>query len=475
MLLYAGTLSPLSAQHDQVVPAVSVPSNVEGSETSTGPWGLLELRAAFGEGVGTGHVRRLLALGDAWRSGAGTAIIRPAAPLPSELRDAADQSGVAVDESETTPVWSVLDSYTAPLSRDVAAPLMIVDDLRQRVAHGSELVLDQNVGATRGLYPEAGDVLLGPGFCLLRPEFANAREGREQHDQVRTVVVALGGAPDASLLEAVSSIVRSTLPNADVDVIDGRRRDVGAAFAEASVAVSAAGTTTWELLCVGVPTILLSVAANQERVRDHLVDARVCWRATVDDLAAVLRDVAARPDDRERRAARGRGLVDGLGAPRVVADLRSRLMQLRPATANDARLLWDWANDPVTRDNSFSSAPIPWHEHQAWLDARLADRRSLVLVASLAGEDVGQVRFHREEERAEISVVVAPDARGRGFGSALIRAGVRRAREEWGPVVVGARIKATNRASVRAFRVAGFQPATLATAEHGEISMEDRA
>jgi RimJ/RimL family protein N-acetyltransferase len=128
---------------------------------------------------------------------------------------------------------------------------------------------------------------------------------------------------------------------------------------------------------------------------------------------------------------------------------------LRPATRADARLLFGWANDPSTRAASFSSAPIPWETHVAWLDRRLADPECRLWIGEADRWAVGTVRVERRHGDIEISVTIAPDARGRGLAAPLIRLGT----SSWladhpGPVL--AYIKPGNAASIRAFSSAGY-------------------
>jgi len=50
---------------------------------------------------------------------------------------------------------------------------------------------------------------------------------------------------------------------------------------------------------------------------------------------------------------------------------RQPAVRLRRATASDADLLLDWANDPVTRAASFHPDPIDRSGHVRWLAARV--------------------------------------------------------------------------------------------------------
>ena len=89
---------------------------------------------------------------------------------------------------------------------------------------------------------------------------------------------------------------------------------------------------------------------------------------------------------------------------------------------------------------------------------------------------MGVVRFERRaREAVEVSITVAPDARGRGLGRPLLEAGIAAAREAFGPVAILADILPGNDASVRLFTSAGFTPvATEDAGQPGIISLELR-
>ena len=54
--------------------------------------------------------------------------------------------------------------------------------------------------------------------------------------------------------------------------------------------------------------------------------------------------------------------------------------RLRAVTAEDAKTLFDWTNDPVTRQNSFQSKPVLWEEHIAWLQRKLEDENCFFFI-----------------------------------------------------------------------------------------------
>ncbi|MFZ5608306.1 MAG: GNAT family N-acetyltransferase [Pseudomonadota bacterium] len=126
---------------------------------------------------------------------------------------------------------------------------------------------------------------------------------------------------------------------------------------------------------------------------------------------------------------------------------------LRPATKDDARRLYAWRNDPVTVAASASGRPVAWDEHLSWLDKALSDPSRRIMIAELGDEAVGMARYDQAcEGVAELSWLIAPRARGRGLGKALVLAAAAR---HAGPLL--ARIKEDNVASIRVAMAAGFQ------------------
>ncbi|MBI5092789.1 MAG: GNAT family N-acetyltransferase [Candidatus Hydrogenedentes bacterium] len=132
-------------------------------------------------------------------------------------------------------------------------------------------------------------------------------------------------------------------------------------------------------------------------------------------------------------------------------------LRLRYARAEDARLLWEWANDPETRRVSFSTGNIPWETHQSWLEQKLNDPRvRFYIVLGAGGEAVAQVRFEIDGGRAVVSVSVAPSERGKGYGAGALRLGAQDLWRTSDAHSIDAYIKPENEVSVRAFANAGY-------------------
>lgn len=136
------------------------------------------------------------------------------------------------------------------------------------------------------------------------------------------------------------------------------------------------------------------------------------------------------------------------------------MITVRRASADDAERLLAWANDPATRAAGSHPWPIDAATHQRWLEERLASPSSRLYIGLDGDRPVGQVRLEADtEDRVEVGISVAPQARGRGVGRALLEAGLAAglADPDLDVEAFVARIRADNAASISLFSSAGFR------------------
>lgn len=137
-------------------------------------------------------------------------------------------------------------------------------------------------------------------------------------------------------------------------------------------------------------------------------------------------------------------------------------LELRDVTAKDMDILYEWANDPITRQHAFHTEPIPYETHRAWFVKVLADRNVVMLMlcmqtADKKAKEVGQIRLAIEDEEALISYSIAPQMRGQGLGSRMILMAEERLRESRFDVITcKAQVKYDNPASLRVFEKCGY-------------------
>lgn len=132
-------------------------------------------------------------------------------------------------------------------------------------------------------------------------------------------------------------------------------------------------------------------------------------------------------------------------------------IRLRAARPSDCERVWQLNNEASARAASRSTQPIPLADHVRWFNVRLGDPDTVLDIVEVGpGRAVGVVRLEWRGEAAEISLAIDPAERGRGVGSATVRAAAAAAAARWPGSPVVAWVAADNQASVRCFETAGF-------------------
>jgi UDP-2,4-diacetamido-2,4,6-trideoxy-beta-L-altropyranose hydrolase len=473
----------------------------------------LLVRADTGPEIGMGHAMRCLAVAQAWRGRGAPCVLWAHADTLSgfatRLRDEGietvhleaergsldDARRVAEVAVARRAAWTLVDGYRfdAPYQEVLAGAgsrVAWMDDCGRLGSFHADLVVNPNAAASEEWYARRQPrtrVLLGPRYAPLRREFVDrAPSPRPFSGVARRLLISLGGAdPDNATLPVVRAAARAGREGLEVRVIVGPVNphaaalraaasrgveiienvpDMSEALAWADMAVIGAGGTLWEALSLGVPALLVVVAEDQRGNASELQRLGVC-RALGEgrgldesSVAAVIGALAGEPEERRAMSERGRALVDGRGASRIVAAMREEEISLRRARREDEQLLLRWANDPAARAASFSTGAIAPADHVRWLASKLADPDCAFFVATTGGgEPIGTVRFDREGSAAVVSTTVDPAWRGRGYAAALIRSACREYFAGFAAGEAQAFIKEDNEPSRRAFLAAGFR------------------
>lgn len=465
-------------------------------------------RADASSTVGHGHVMRCLSLARALRDD-GADCVFVSRPDEGDLRDQIGRNGFEqfpiADMSAATmsavlgavslrPDWLVVDHYQldrrweSAMRRDVRQ-IMVIDDHPRR-PHDCDVLLDQNLPATADAPVDAtgAQALFGVEYALLQPEYRQLRrEARPRTGAIRRVLISFGGSDRFGL---TASALRATLANTAGDVavdvvmpssIPDRAEieAVATASSRATVhlnaptlaplmlasdlGIGAAGSTSWERLCLGLPSIVTAVGVNQEPIAAALDQLGLAISVGgIDAALTTLPGAIARivgPGLDEAWSRRCSSYVDGKGAARVSAVLTasgSTPLRARLATADDEARLLRWANDPITRKDSFSPRPITPAEHHQWFQRVLADDGShQFIIETSQGAEVGPVRFQKHGGDWEVHYAIAPEFRGRKLGRKLLGAALDEFRREHRGRIIG-RVKTGNPASQRIFQALGF-------------------
>ena len=219
--------------------------------------------------------------------------------------------------------WIVVDHYALDERWEKAVranckKLMVIDDLADR-RHDCDVLLDQNFYVdmqTRYVskVPAHCQLLLGPGFALLREEFRTLREKvKVRTGNVKKILVFFGGVDADNFTSLAMQALAELNITLQVDVVIGsqhpNREQIQQAciyhgficheqttrmaelMAEADLAIGAGGTATWERCCLGLPTICFCLAENQHKlISDGAAAGFLYAPISGRDLLEVIRD-----------------------------------------------------------------------------------------------------------------------------------------------------------------------------------------
>ena len=477
-------------------------------------------RADASAAIGGGHVMRCLTLADGliakgWCVGfictIETLSFFPALANRVEVLHAMDWR--FLDAASLTQCWPTgcdvlvvdhydLDSRFETACRGWAAKIVVINDLADR-RHDCDLLIDPTLGRRaedyRDLVPDHALVLPGPDFALLRPEFAARRAealaGRANIEQANRVLVSLGftdlggisarvtrGLLDSGLPLSLDVVIGPNAPS-QVALEELASRDarltlhvapagMAALMVRAHLAIGAGGTTSWERCCLGLPTVIVVLAANQRVVASSLelagaaVVAEITPGPNVKSIVECASDLIRNPSTLLAMSRAAASLVDGRGRDRVLQVILSLRLPtepqdrivVRPATTSDSRSVFEWRNDPVSRANSHTGHVLGWDEHDEWFSRSLVDPDRVIFMGVVDDEPIGVVRFDRcGTQEFEISINLAPGRRGRGLGAKLLSSACSAFTINEPKACLAAQLKVANLPSRRVFEACGFE------------------
>jgi len=448
---------------------------------SKGRLPLLVLRADADARIGTGHLMRSLALGQAYQAEGGSVKFVTACKnrrllkrlreenfkvdeLESPYPDPLDWRRTEVQLAEDPDSWLILDGYNFEpryqlLVKQSDHRLMVIDDLADLPHYYSDIILNQNIRATDLIYPCEPDtkLLLGTKYVILRKEFLSWRDWKRTIPELgRKVLVTMGGGdPDNVTLKVIDALPQVGIEGLEATVLVGETNlhleelenavrsspisihlehnvnSMPEKMRWADVAVAAGGTTTWELAFLGTPRLVVALAPNQEPVATALnelgaaINLGTYDSVTSSQIAHALRRLLEGATERQEMSHRARGLIDGEGADRVLMQLKGDKIRLRRVREDDCRMLWECVNEGEARSSAFSTEPIAWDDHQEWFAKKLADRKCFSFVGvDVEDNPVGFLRFDMSQgDEAEVDINVRRSERGKGYGTLLLSAG----------------------------------------------------
>ncbi len=403
---------------------------------------------------------------------------------------------IIVDHYSIDILWEkTLLSLLRQNRETLSQPRMcVIDDLSNR-QHCCDILIDQNYCPPSlehrydDLLPSDCTQFLGPHYALLSPEYAHLSCYSLPRLSISRILVFFGGSDQPNASELVLDVLSlSQFKHFAVDIVVGfqyQHKDSLAAKAQArpsttiwsqldslaplifraDICIGAGGGSTWERLCLELPTLQVSIADNQVSLSEALDNSGfISYCGPFESLTfESFRETLSQFISNSSHLKSGKLLTDGFGSHRLATALLGLNgdLSLRNVSFSDEFLLLRWANDPIVRKYSLCSDYIDPATHHQWLyDGLKSSNRLHFIAIDSASCPVGQIRFdlYSSSDYVTISFSLDKAFRGLGLSSKLLSLGISRLHLIWGTELpILAKVLSSNLASSKCFAKFGFQ------------------
>jgi len=335
--------------------------------------------------------------------------------------------------------------------------IVAIDDLVRK--HHAELIVDQTLMRSPDDYKAINSdtaILTGCDYALLNLQFAAKREDALEGNRFPIkpkILLSMGGIDKNNVTLQILKILQSGLSDKiQVTVLLGSKcpsydevkafcslnsdwiehidftDDMAETMLAHSLAIGAAGTTSWERACLGIPSIIIPLADNQLTVARNLAAVNASILVEKENIITEL--VSAYKALIENWSAfrqENLKLCDGLGVRRVVQEINNLLFEqdaklsirLRLACENDIKQVFTWQCHADTRKYSLTTNRPSWEEHRQWMEQKLKSVEDFFYMVTFSEHDksVAVIRLDRIKKAEYIvSIFVSPEHYGQGIG-----------------------------------------------------------
>ena len=424
----------------------------------------------------------------------------------SQIRDAEETTESIKNQK---PDWLIIDNYALDykwenLLSSYSKNIMVIDDLPNR-KHTCNLFLNYNytkltIKDYKNFLSKNSKILLGPKYALLSFEYTNLRKKFLKHptNKISNILLSLGGSDNENITSFVIDVLSETeFSHLKLNVVIGmnnKNRDiilqkvnkrantfihegltnVASLLANTDLCIGAGGLSTWERICLAVPSLVFCVSQNQKPAFELLLKENLIQSAgTTINLSKVklknkILNVMRNSSLIFQTAFKAQSYVDGFGTNRLVEIIypsKKNDLVIRDARDSDLHIYYNWVNDLAVRSSAFNSNPINIDQHRNWYTKQLNNSDSYLFVLQANGLPVGQIRFNFKGEEAFIDYSLDDFVRNRGWSDQLIRLGVNKL-HSIRPSVINAEVKQGNTRSLAVFLRLGFKEKSVNKNKH---------
>lgn len=457
-------------------------------------------RADGNANIGLGHIYRLIAVSEKI-SGPFTKICihKKSSPEIQQLLESyfdsvqllSEEASLEEEKKEWVNLLSgneiiILDGYSFDDEYQInikqkGAYLIYLDDINAFKQY-ADLVINVGTDKTNILYTHKAfytEVRGGLAHSFLRKSFYMLAQNTFSGITVskKGILICLGGADPTNKILETYSFVRNAFPGESIHIVVGPaykhvnalkeklhsdqggtlyhnigEEELANLMNQSEMAVCSASTVSYEYLTTGGRLFIYKTAENQYHLYNYLLSKKWAFPAE-----SITQKQNLQQDINSLKVVLKQFYENNFNEYiKRVANLNS--YTLRKANIHDAEILFEWINEPATRNQSLNTEPILWENHIHWFQQKLNSNRDVILIMENNGKPAGQIRFEKKEEHTLISFMLDKNERGKGLGYHLLKTGMQHYlfNYENNQPIIGY-VKVDNTPSLKAFRKCNFE------------------
>lgn len=356
--------------------------------------------------------------------------------------------------------WLVIDHYSIDarwqkIVRPRAKKILVIDDLADR-RHDCEILLDQNIISSYGtrynsLLKTNCIKLLGPSYALLQAEYSELHPRiPPRMGPVKSILLFLGSDQSRVYEKVISAFIALGYKDIVLDVlvsnnleslkdirlltknhknifVHGECPSLAPLIIKADLAIGGSGATTWERCCLGLPTLVVTLADNQVPIAAELNKMGLV-RLIGDHQSITEKTISESLDDAiknmhlENFSLACKSLLDGKGVNRVIefmdyengAEYKARLVGLDDENNFLSYFNTLWFRGETSCDRSFFYEIL-----------RHIEKYAIYIIETNELQAVGYVIFEKNENIWDAKCIVTNEYIPCNLGSILLKTALR--------------------------------------------------
>jgi len=406
---------------------------------------------------------------------------------------------------QTKVDWLIVDHYGIDEDwqqelKDYYDKLMVIDDLADR-KHECNILLDQTFGRQlqdyKALVPKSCELLLGSQYSLLRPEFSKWRKysiERRKHPVLKQLLIHMGGMDINNITEQVLKVLAISNLKKDINitVVMGKLApnlesikkllddfpfnidikvdvdNMAEIMAKADIAIGSSGTTTWERCCLGLPSIQIITAKNQEfSARILSANKVIKLIQSIEDIPNLLRTFSDWILDTSNISA---SICDGSGTFSTIRRMliykintdkfgELELHNYNYLDADEKIIALDMRNHPDIQKWMHNSIDISKSKHLAFIDGLKGDMSRFYFLVKQQGKIIGSINFTNivKPYYVELGIYTNPYSKLKGLGGVLEAAANYFAFEELRVDKLRLEVFSNNKRAINFYNTSGYK------------------